>query len=195
MAQTKSTTPDQDSEDALLRKQKKAEYNARYLKEWRKKNPDYMKNWRKGNSKRREYMKKYQSEWYLKNRERLLPEYKRYRESLDREKVNAYLRAWGKADRAKNPEKARLKLHARRTKTNGIIIVKEEIHNWESRICGICETFIDGAFHIDHITPLSRGGPHEVSNLQLAHPLCNWRKNNKLPEEMAKEKDPCGSNP
>ena len=81
---------------------------------------------------------------------------------------------------AEHPIEARLHMQARRSKTRGIKIVKEEIHNWESRICGICNQPIDGDFHIDHIIPLSKNGPHHVNNLQLAHPKCNLSKNNKL---------------
>jgi len=174
MAHPKTNTPKTAEEKSL--------YNKEYLKKWRAKNPDYMKKWVKDNPKRDTYMKKYHREWYLKNRERLLPEFKKYREQLDRNTVNAYLRAWGKADRIKNPLKARMKLHARRTKTNGIKIVKEEIYNWDSRICGICKKYIplENEFHIDHIIPISKNGLHEVGNLQLAHPICNLVKGNRV---------------
>ena len=36
----------------------------------------------------------------------------------------------------------------------------------------------------DHRIPLSRGGHHVVENLQLAHLICNLRKNNKLDAEF-----------
>jgi 5-methylcytosine-specific restriction endonuclease McrA len=42
--------------------------------------------------------------------------------------------------------------------------------------CGICGEFIDGAFHVDHIRPLSNGGLHAYINVQPAHALCNMRK-------------------
>ena len=32
---------------------------------------------------------------------------------------------------------------------------------------------------IDHIVPLSRGGKHEIANVQLAHDRCNRSKNNR----------------
>jgi 5-methylcytosine-specific restriction endonuclease McrA len=33
--------------------------------------------------------------------------------------------------------------------------------------------------HVDHITPISRGGHHDESNFALAHALCNKDKHNK----------------
>lgn len=163
---------------------KNPDYNKTYLKKWREKNPTYMEDWKKDNTERKAYMKAYQREWYLKNRKRLAAEQKIRYAKLDREKVNAYHRKWQKARYAADPAGELLKVHARRTKTTGIKINKTEIHNWESRVCGICSLLIEDKFHIDHIIPLSRGGLHEATNLQLAHPICNWRKNNKLQEEM-----------
>jgi hypothetical protein len=48
-------------------------------------------------------------------------------------------------------------------------------------ICGICQepvTELDGPMRPspDHIIPLSRGGRHEIGNLQLSHLGCNYRK-------------------
>jgi 5-methylcytosine-specific restriction endonuclease McrA len=53
-------------------------------------------------------------------------------------------------------------------------------------ICGICKRPVDSAeFDIDHVIPISRGGEHSYSNTQVAHPLCNGRKKNKLQSELA----------
>jgi 5-methylcytosine-specific restriction endonuclease McrA len=43
-------------------------------------------------------------------------------------------------------------------------------------MCGICEGFIEGEFHVDHVIPLSKGGMHGYINVQPAHPRCNVRK-------------------
>jgi 5-methylcytosine-specific restriction endonuclease McrA len=91
-----------------------------------------------------------------------------------------YVRKW----RQDHPFETRLMGHNRRTKMRGRII-KEDISNWESRICGICNLSIDGKFDIDHIIPISRGGLHKTSNLQLAHIFCNRSKHNKLPTELS----------
>ena len=43
-------------------------------------------------------------------------------------------------------------------------------------MCGICEEFIQGKFHVDHVIPLSKGGLHCYANVQPAHPNCNRKK-------------------
>lgn len=53
--------------------------------------------------------------------------------------------------------------------------------------CGICGLFIEGAFHVDHIIPLSRGGVHSYANTQPSHPGCNLRKWAHLPKELSHE--------
>jgi 5-methylcytosine-specific restriction endonuclease McrA len=37
---------------------------------------------------------------------------------------------------------------------------------------------------LDHIVPLSRGGTHEPSNVQLAHYGCNSKRGAKGPAQM-----------
>lgn len=146
--------------------------------------------WNKDNKERRKEISRAYSE-----KHRL--EIKKYREDnramytkLHREwrqipenrlKVRAWTKSW--ADR--HPVEMRLFVNSRRAKTRGIKIAKEDICNWESRVCGICNRIIEGKFDIDHIIPLSRGGEHKVPNLQLAHPTCNTKKHNKMPHELA----------
>lgn len=44
-------------------------------------------------------------------------------------------------------------------------------------ICGICGDPVDPAdWHLDHIVPLTKGGPHTYENVQPTHPVCNMRK-------------------
>lgn len=44
-------------------------------------------------------------------------------------------------------------------------------------ICGICHESVSlETFTIDHIVPVSRGGPHLFENLQPAHRACNSLK-------------------
>lgn len=56
--------------------------------------------------------------------------------------------------------------------------------------CQLCFTKIDRAVKfpdpqsgvLDHMIPLSKGGGHIYTNIQLAHNLCNMKKGNKLLE-------------
>lgn len=74
-------------------------------------------------------------------------------------------------------------------KDNGIRL--EQLYRKSNGICAICGhicdmddyTIKDGAFvagnnypSIDHIIPLSKGGEHSWSNIQLAHRACNIKK-------------------
>jgi 5-methylcytosine-specific restriction endonuclease McrA len=49
-------------------------------------------------------------------------------------------------------------------------------------ICALCFQPMADGYSIDHIIPLSRGGPHAIYNIQLAHHRCNSMKQNKLTE-------------
>lgn len=50
--------------------------------------------------------------------------------------------------------------------------------NGSCRICG--DPADPDNWHVDHIIPLSKGGSDTYDNVQVSHPLCNWKKNNKL---------------
>lgn len=59
---------------------------------------------------------------------------------------------------------------------------------WEKsakKVCYWCNTKCADEYHIDHYQPLSRGGEHRISNLVIACPTCNLRKNAKDPLEFA----------
>lgn len=49
-------------------------------------------------------------------------------------------------------------------------------------ICGICAAPVDPAspWEIDHIIPISKGGPHAYANVQLSHRTCNRSKSARL---------------
>lgn len=71
-------------------------------------------------------------------------------------------------------------------------IAHEQLAERDGLNCYLCNELIDmtlartskyGAT-IDHVVPLSRGGLDELSNLRLAHWVCNSKKSNKLVEEL-----------
>ena len=59
---------------------------------------------------------------------------------------------------------------------------------WQTNdhVCWICGTPVwQGVnLHMDHVLPVSKGGPHCADNLRPACAVCNLRKHAKLPEEL-----------
>ena len=87
--------------------------------------------------------------------------------------------------RHENPEKILAKNQRRRAaKANVRVenIKPSDIYKRDNGICGICGEHVDiNVFTIDHIVPLSKGGDHIESNLQIAHRSCNSKKGPTLP--------------
>jgi 5-methylcytosine-specific restriction endonuclease McrA len=50
-------------------------------------------------------------------------------------------------------------------------------------LCAYCRVDLSLGKHLDHKTPLSRGGKHEDANLHLTCPTCNLKKHAKTHEE------------
>jgi len=51
--------------------------------------------------------------------------------------------------------------------------------------CHVCSDEVSFyAMQIDHVVPLSRGGPHTYANVKAAHADCNNWKNGRLMEEL-----------
>jgi len=78
-----------------------------------------------------------------------------------------------------NPSHAELEAKRRRAKER--LNVTRELREYvvlrDGFVCGICGSPVDPSdVHIDHITPVSRGGSHLATNLQVAHSKCNLRK-------------------
>lgn len=60
----------------------------------------------------------------------------------------------------------------------------DQLHH-QKHCCVICTTpFDDGDVEIDHIVPVSRGGPNVAWNLQLVCSTCNQSKADKMPWEF-----------
>lgn len=53
----------------------------------------------------------------------------------------------------------------------------------QKKKCTICRRSIANGYHVDHVTPISKGGLHEPLNIQLLCPTCNVRKFAKDPIE------------
>lgn len=91
--------------------------------------------------------------------------------------------------RAVNSDRLREKNQRRRARLMSAFIEDVDpqvVWDRDEGRCGICEQQIDPnvpwpermSKTLDHIIPLSKGGVHSYANIQLAHHVCNSRKNN-----------------
>lgn len=67
-------------------------------------------------------------------------------------------------------------------KSNGVCAICGGQCDWGDHVLRDDGTFVVGAMYpsIDHVKPISKGGLHEWSNVQLAHLSCNSKKSNKI---------------
>lgn len=136
--------------------------------------------------------------WKARNRERSrqlnAESRERNRETL-REKGRAYAAANRDAMRERsrrwqqeNPELDRAKTqryYARKFHPEAERVLALVVLEMDDGVCGICgEDVIPTDFHVDHVWPLAEGGIHAYSNVQVAHPDCNRRKNRHLDYEL-----------
>ena len=95
--------------------------------------------------------------------------------------------------RENNPEFGRMhaiKRRARKLEVGGTLSkgLAEKLFGLQKGKCRICKKrFVGRKYHLDHIEPISKGGPNIDSNIQLLCPSCNSRKHNKLPHVHAQE--------
>jgi hypothetical protein len=152
------------------------EYNRQYAVQWRERHADdlasYQKKWREQNAdtraqyrqKNKQRSKEYSRHHYITNRERRLEQLKRY----NRE----------------NPEVHKQVIRRRRARKNGAVQQRWVVDSslGVPGLCWWCGTHLDPErTHIDHVMPISLGGPAKPSNEVLACQLCNQRKNRKHP--------------
>lgn len=75
-------------------------------------------------------------------------------------------------------------MHQRRAWRAGVpceFIDIGKLYHEHRGICGICRLPVAfDVFAVDHIRPLSKGGPHAWWNVQIAHIACNSSKGNRL---------------
>ena len=131
----------------------------------------------------------------LENRERQCKSCRRahvkeYRENnVDKERKR--IKKWHR----KNPSKGKYYESNRRALKNnasiGLVdygeLLAMNVKNNGKLTCVYCHRGIRGAYHVDHIIPLSRGGSHSMDNLAIACPACNLAKSNKLLSEWKPE--------
>jgi 5-methylcytosine-specific restriction endonuclease McrA len=113
--------------------------------------------------------------------------YDRAYRAKDPERWNERARKWVKA----NPEKRRaitFSYDARRRAQEKQGDSTAAIRKWiksAPKVCHWCGIKCAKEYHVDHYEPLSKGGKHVVTNLVIACPGCNLKKNAKDPYEFA----------
>lgn len=163
-----------------------------YARRWRENNPDYARQWHLDNpDKEGEYQRQYCANNAAKKR---ASRQQYYEANVD--KVNEANRKWYEDNRAAvldkqrqwrkdNPDRAAAKWARRRARKAGATIgdptaiAAREAEIRESCWCVWCQAKVDD-LHVDHIWPLSKGGPHSVENLQGLCAKHNLKKGDKL---------------
>jgi 5-methylcytosine-specific restriction endonuclease McrA len=137
--------------------------------------------------------------YYYKNKD-ALNEYRRAKwPELYKSKIE-YHRQKGKKYRTENPDKINGIARRKRAKkrANGWERYTEaQVLELHGAVCHICGDPIDlslprkigtegweMSLHIDHVIPISKGGPDTLANVKPAHGICNSRKRDKyLPND------------
>ena len=151
----------------------------------------------------REKRRQYSSNNYYKHRENRLAQHAEYRET-NREERREYDRQRVRTKKERLRERARIKadpelyakaLNAFRESRNrrraqqrgspGHHTASDirQMYDDQHGLCAYCEVELDGAFHVEHMTPLSRGGSNDWSNIAIACAECNCRKHTRTAEE------------
>ena len=141
---------------------------AAYARKWRKRNPDKCKRNRK---KRQGKQAAYAREYYSRNQE----------------KLKAYSRTYQQKHRARDRDKkAALELIRKARKLGAFVerVYRSVVWKRDSGTCYLCGTKCDkDNWHLDHKTPLVRGGDHSYLNTGVTCPPCNLSKGAMTPTE------------
>ena len=135
--------------------------------------------WKGGISRTRKYQKQ-----YLKERRHRLGISKRYNLELGISYTKEYKRL------SRKQYKARVKGGGELLIKTIQLVYEDNIKRYGTLTCYLCEKPIELVKeHLEHKTPLSRGGTNEYNNLGIACQKCNCKKHTKTEEEFRKEKN------
>ena len=124
-------------------------------------------------------------QYYIENKEKLKKQSNFYW-FKNKDKINKYRRKW----RKENSMLVRNQSHRRRANLKNSDVTPLQIKELvkKSKNCYWCNIKLGLEYHIDHYTPISKGGEHTISNLVVSCPSCNLQKHAKDPYEFALEK-------
>jgi 5-methylcytosine-specific restriction endonuclease McrA len=177
----------------------KAEYDKIYNAENKEKKREQLAQYR---STRRKELSRKAVEWANKNKDRYSANQARYYQE-NREKILAYQQKYAAENRdvvkARQkrwidalPHRKRIYSHNRRARirANGGTLSTDlapRLMALQKGKCRCCGKKLK-AYHIDHIIPVSKGGPNIDSNCQLLCGPCNLQKAAKDPYEFAQQR-------
>ncbi len=169
----------------------KREYNRKYYK----KNPvdpvekaEYDKEYRARNKEKR---KEQQREWYLANKEHCMAKSKKYADSNKEKIAYWYKNVWLKSESGRFSSRvanATRRARVKQAKGNLNKLDINDLYSSQGGKCYYCRVKTH-ELQIEHMTPLSRGGRNDVSNICLACAPCNLRKHTKTAEEFIGGRD------
>lgn len=107
-------------------------------------------------------------------------EYHRRRYDADPEAQRARSRSWGRA----NPDKVNARTSKRRARLKKVAVPltpqeQAEVIAIYAKARALTE-LVGEPYHVDHIKPISKGGLHHPSNLQVLRGIDNLRKGNRV---------------
>ena len=132
-----------------------------------------------------EKTKQYQCKYYAKRAEHFKQKSRCYRAEHPTVVAETECRY-----RDSHPNTARVKRHNRRALEHGASgshttqDVQAQYDRQAGR-CYWCQEKVGDKFHVDHVTPLSKGGSNGPENLVIACPACNRQKSDKHPMDFA----------
>ena len=105
-----------------------------------------------------------------------------------RRKCRRCMAAYSRAHAQANPENVRDRAEMRRIRNmsagqkwtaQDISVIRKN----QKDLCAYCRVPLDGSGHVDHMTPVAKGGTNEMGNLVLACYQCNTEKHAKTAQE------------
>jgi len=155
------------------------EYNHGYYQRNKDKIKESAAKWVSDNRERSRVIKK---KWAENNPDKQYIAVKRWN-TENKEHLRQRRRAWYEA----NKELVRTYCVNRRLKLSegslSLNIVDTLLQSQQGNCAG-CGRPLNGDYHIDHIFPISKGGPNIDSNVQLLHSRCNMFKSDKYPWDV-----------
>ena len=124
------------------------------------------------------------AEYYQKNKEKCIKEATEWNRK-NTERRREIRKKWKKANAWSAKEYKRQRRARKRKQIGNIpsdyLVLLDKM---QSGLCFYCFNLLDLDYHLEHKTPVSRGGLHDFDNLCLSCPSCNHRKGSKTFEEF-----------